>query len=555
MCLVLTERRRSLLGLTADSNASFDPGGWLNPPLKSSRPLLNLQTYPRMNIYLEDETTGTLVVDAAISHTIGKPYCSTSEDGFIGSSAAKFHFSVSRADNGAVLATSAEILLNSTGTELALPLSFFPARFEPYDIIIKTSAPHCDQVFEAKTQIYRLPRRTDGGSVARVDHLYGGLLFQNTSTNPATWTPIFPYSFYVDWGSYLAGSTENVTKFADLGYNIIHPTPGGGNTPFNLDQFNTFLDIIESRGLWLMYDMRWTFKNLTSVAEQVNRLKARKSILLWYTGDEPDGQADPLNSTVLAYDQIKKLDPYHPTSLVLNCFNFYYEPYAAGADIILADPYPVGQNATFSTLWNTPCNTTYGDCGCDDCNGNLRDVSTRMDTLAQYQLWLNAGPKSFWGVPQAFGSSEYWSRPPTAKEEAVMAMLFINHNAKGIVAWNFPTTTELTAVTSALAKVLSTQEITGLLLGAKTQGLDFTGSSDLDVTGWTVGKKMLVSVVNIGTSVTPAEVDVKLPAKAKELRQVWPVEGFRGWVPTQVGMKKNGLADLEVNLLIVELDV
>lgn len=33
-----------------------------------------------------------------------------------------------------------------------------------------------------------------------------------------------------------------------------------------------------------MYDVRWTYLNLTSVRDQVNKSKTRKSMLLWYTG-------------------------------------------------------------------------------------------------------------------------------------------------------------------------------------------------------------------------------------------------------------------------------
>ena len=271
--------------------------------------------------------------------------------------------------------------------------------------------------------------------MTKLDHLYGGLLVQNTTSSSPTWKPIFPYSFYVDWGQYLQ-YPENQTHFASLGYNIVHPTPGGGDTPFEPDLFTAFLDKLDTMDMYLMYDMRWTYKNLSLVTSQINSLKARKSILLWYTADEPDGQMDPLNSTVPSYSLIKQLDPYHPNSLVLNCFNFHYDSYAPGADIILMDPYPVAMNATFSNQWSTVCNTTYGDCGCDDCIGAFRDVSTRVDTLRKYQHWLSGtaagGPKTFWGVPQAFGGSEYWARPPTAAEEAVMAMLFVNHGAKGL---------------------------------------------------------------------------------------------------------------------------
>jgi hypothetical protein len=529
----------------------------MEAPTRSDKPLLNLQAYPRMNIYLEDETTASLIVDASLSYTTGQPYCSDSYDGgFIASNNAKFQFSVIRADTGATLLQKAEIALNSTSNEHPISLSSLPARLEPYELLIIATSTQCSQALTANTQIYRLPKRTDGGSVTKLDNLYGGLLVQETLLNQSTWKRIFPYSFYTDWGNYLI-SPANLSQFASMGYNIIHPTPGGGPIPFDPPEFEAFLDTIDSLGLWLMYDMRWTFKNLSLVTSQINALKSRKSILLWYTGDEPDGQADPLNSTILAYDTIKKIDPYHPTSLVLNCDNFHYPQYAAGADIILTDPYPIAQNATFSTLWNTPCNTTYGDCGCDGCNGNFKDVSTRMDKLAQYQEWTNSGPKSFWGVPQAFGGSEYWARPPTAMEEVVMAMLFVNHGAKGVVAWNFPTTAELATVTASLAKVLIADDVTALLLGAKGVGMVVEGQvgGDLDVVSWTVGKKMLVSIVYVGLGEYLGSASVKLPVKPKtSMRQIWPVEGTTGWLVQDGKLVKSGMAAMEVTLLVLDVE-
>lgn len=528
----------------------------MEAPKKSDKPLLDLQIYPRMNIYLEDEATGSLIIDAGLSWTTGVKYCDQMKDGNIASNNAKFALEVSMADTGAKILDKVEVLVNSTGNEIPVSLSSLPARMEPYTLLIKTSSPYCSRTISTKTQVYKLPKRTDGGSVTKLDNLYGGLLVQQRLQNGSlSWKSIFPYSFYTDWGNYLI-DPANLTAFANLGYNIIHPTPGGGPIPFEPDKFEKFLDRLDELGLWLMYDMRWTFKNLSLVTSQIEHLKARKSILLWYTGDEPDGVSDPFNSTVLAYDVIKKLDPYHPTSLVLNCDNYFYAEYAKGADIILTDPYPIAQNATFSTLWNTPCNSTYGDCGCDGCNGNFRDVSTRMDRLKQYQEWMG-GPKTFWGVPQAFGGSEYWARPPTQMEEVVMAMLFVNHGAKAIVAWNFPTTEELKLVTASLSKTLSAPDITGLLLGAKPVRLVVEGQvgGDLDVTSWKVGGKILVSIVYVGLGEYVGSAGIKLPTKAKRgIRQIWPVEGSKGWVVKDGMLTKSGLGAMEVSILVLDVE-
>lgn len=101
-------------------------------------------------------------------------------------------------------------------------------------------------------------------------------------------------------------------------------------------QFEQYLDTAEQLGLYIQYDMRNSFLNLSSVQYQVEYLRNRSNILSWYTGDEPDGADYALNSTKLAYDLINQIDGYHPVSLVLNCENYYFTEYGInGADIIM----------------------------------------------------------------------------------------------------------------------------------------------------------------------------------------------------------------------------
>jgi len=61
-----------------------------------------------------------------------------------------------------------------------------------------------------------------------------------------------------------------------------------------------------------------------------------------------DGYTDPRGGTKMAYDLINTLDGYHPVSLCLNCQNFHFQEYTSGADIILADPYPIGNRLDYS---------------------------------------------------------------------------------------------------------------------------------------------------------------------------------------------------------------
>ena len=72
--------------------------------------------------------------------------------------------------------------------------------------------------------------------------------------------------------------------------------------------------------------------NATEVTAQVNRIKRRPNLLVWYSADEPDGTSDSLDATLKSSNLIQFLDGgdgtggagYHPVSLVLNCENYFF---------------------------------------------------------------------------------------------------------------------------------------------------------------------------------------------------------------------------------------
>lgn len=275
-----------------------------------------------------------------------------------------------------------------------------------------------------------------------------------------------------------------------------------------------------------------------------------------------DGHEDPPSAPSKAYAFIKSLDPYHPISLCLNCENYYFESYSSGADIVLADVYPIGTNVIYSNKYqsviysppspgfffpfpflankhdSTPCNETYGDCGCDNCrlniNNPLLSIPARLDAWSYFLSLLPYSPqtkepyKTFWAVPQAFPAQDFWLRAPTGDEVIAMTLLAINHGARGIVGWLFPTTSEIQAITSLFAqKVMETgaSKLFGglgkFVLNAKPMQVDVklpdglpvdlpvNGSvgwdphhgwyqSPVEATAWRVGSEFLISVVNSG---------------------------------------------------------
>ena len=112
------------------------------------------------------------------------------------------------------------------------------------------------------------------------------------------------------------------------------------------------------------------------------QLRNRTNLLLYYTADEPDGKDDPFSAAASATALINALDPYRPSSLVLNCQDYFFTEYAEGTPILMPDPYPIGINATYSVVWNTTCTREVGDCGCDNCHGDYEDIRDRMDDFA-----------------------------------------------------------------------------------------------------------------------------------------------------------------------------
>ncbi|KAG5973547.1 hypothetical protein E4U55_000430 [Claviceps digitariae] len=184
----------------------------------------------------------------------------------------------------------------------------------------------------------------------------------------------------------------------------------------------------------------------------------------------------------------------------------------------MEDVYPIGINSTFNK-WGTPCNTTYGDCGCDNCVGNVQDVSTRLDTLAEYETWLKLWPKTKAHNPQTFHGEGYWSRNPTDEEVVAMSALAFHHGAKLIAAWVWPYTDSLGLPMGNFSAAVSRQPVRDLLVKGQALRLNVVGSVEpvptglVDAACWVGegGDKLLVSVVNGGSKALDGLISIALP--------------------------------------------
>ncbi|KAH9851271.1 hypothetical protein C2E23DRAFT_831811 [Lenzites betulinus] len=472
------------------SDPPVAPGGQFPIPAVSSQPLLALRCAPVIKPYLPEDASALagFLIDAPItfSQVQGAAPIDLPTHGASG------ELLVTVKVNGHTLAEG-PVAVNVSKAELSFSLKSLKPQTTPFDV--ECSAVYAThgkpQTFTAKSTLSYLPSPPDGRSVTKMDLRTGALLAKPATGKGGAYETVFPVGFYTNFGGYLASNLSLVDEIKEQGFTVIHPIP----TFDNLTALVQVIERMEQVGIYLMYDMRWTYMNSTAVTEEVNRIKNSPALLLWYTGDEPDGTSDPLNATSTTYDLIYSLDGYHPVSLVLNCENYFWPEYTSGTDIVMQDTYMIGINAQFSTVWNTSCTTDYGDCGCDNCKGEFEDISTRMDEFAQRRFiegWELS--KAMWTVPQGFGADSYWDREPTGKEFVVQSVLAINHGALGVVSWNAPTTADITASAAQLSKSLTTMK--DFILNPKAT-FEHVETDRIDVGLWSADGRTLVLATNL----------------------------------------------------------
>ncbi|EME83333.1 uncharacterized protein MYCFIDRAFT_174789 [Pseudocercospora fijiensis CIRAD86] len=495
------------------SSPNFDPGGQLYPPRPAPSPHFHLTAQPRYSIYDSSETKGEFIVDVKHPHDGWQQ----GSGGYGGPEAhGQFEIIISTSGSKVPLATSS-MTLGQSERLISFDLRRLRPQLEPYRIEVSVTKKHSWRSSDhtTETELYYLPAKRTG-STAKVDNLNGGMLVANNGTN-FEFKPILPFGFYTSCSDYLNNSIANVTAYRDLGFNAINPVcayPDG--------DMSSILNSLDALDVWYQYDMRGSYLNLSSVAEQIPLVKDRSNLLSWYTADEPDGWQYALNSTKLAYELLKREDPYHPTGLVLNCQNYYFEEYTSGTDIIMQDAYPVGIDPHFSRKFNTTCNATYGDCGCDNCIGSLLDVSDRLETFAKYQSWLEIPQKPLWSVLQAFSGEKYWSRDPTPDETFVMMILSFNHNAKGIMSWIFPPSKSLSHAHSLVAKATTTRPVLDFLLSGDPIPIKLSSQKSVDVAFWSFETLKMVSIVHTSEDESSGRVKIELPFSAiKVVMQPW----------------------------------
>ncbi|CCO28464.1 hypothetical protein BN14_02459 [Rhizoctonia solani AG-1 IB] len=475
-----------------------EPGGNFPVPTTSTKPLLRFECWPGLRPYVSGiDSTGSVLFSASVvDQSPGVAY-DPIKDGSV------FHVSAQidgkNVSPGSTLSSNAII---GEGKFTWSKLGTTP-RKDVYNLTCTATSIKSGVTFRHSSTVTYLPPKPDSiGNVVQTDGRTGALLVPQGDKR----VPILPFGFYTGFGGYL---DQNLTILDDIkneGYNFVHPVP----TFDNATALELVLDRMEELGLWLVYDMRWAYKNLTIVRSEVELVKKRKNILTWYTADEPDGWEDPLGAPLEAAELINELDGYRPVALVLNCQDYYFAEYTTGSQIILQDAYPIGVNATWSTVWNTPCTPELGDCGCDNCKGQFEDIADRVDQYRDRLVWQGRSRDTVvWSVPQAFGGESYWSRKPTPQELVLEMLLALNHGSLGIMPWiDNASSPGMRSSISPLAKAIPA--VTSYILGGNsvTSRPKVTGASRVDVTSWSTGGKTLLIALNLNDESVQAHVQL-----------------------------------------------
>jgi hypothetical protein len=484
------------------------PGGQFVLPTQSVEPLLSFRCAPVFRPYLEEDAkSAAFVVDTSIVYdwiTGAEPISVSSNSS--SSSGSNGLGSLSVTINVGSIHTTANVPLNATGIQIPLDISTLNAQKTAYNVTCSAtySAPsssgsQCanEQKFSTSSSLLYLP--DTNASVTKTDLRTGALWVRPASGKGGAFAPFVPQGFYVNFENHLATNLSMINQLKADGFNTLHPIP-----PYNnLTIFHQVINMTISAGMYIVYDMRSNYQNLSAVAQQVNTYASIPNLLNWETAHEPDGNSDPQNAAQATYDLIYQLDGYHPVSIVLNCQDYNFSPYVNGADIVLEDAYPIGINGTWSAVWNTECTPDFGHCGCDNCDGGLWDVKARIQT---YKDRLNIlgfdRTKSVWTTPQAFGSGAYWNTTPTGLQWAAMGFTSFSHGALGSKSYQYPTTTGNVSTiegTAAALTVLIQQYVQPFLVdpNATFSRYNYQG---LDAGLWYNGTSYLLLVVNMNSA-------------------------------------------------------
>lgn len=212
-------------------------------------------------------------------------------------------------------------------------------------------------------EIYRLLPNPFNGSVVKIDYTLFRFLAQNVTTGG--YNPIFPYGFYYN-APWLVSNVSNIALVKSQGVTVLQPVYPYEDKQIVRHLLELSLQLMSAQeqemhaafelGLHFVVDLKNFIGNDSAITQAVTRFRNHPALLSYYLADEPDGwEVSPQLVQVLfsflrfpldkdrlirpsqaSHNLVKVLDAYHPTMLVLNCYNLFSQ-WVYAADILMAD--------------------------------------------------------------------------------------------------------------------------------------------------------------------------------------------------------------------------
>jgi hypothetical protein len=335
---------------------------------------------------------------------------------------------------------------------------------------------------KASTDIIILPHKPNE---VKTDRLTGGLIVNGRK--------FFPFGFYCYSPVYPTLPEEEVVK----GFNMISPYQKILPETFNnrkaymdrcaqlgMKVHYNLLSVTGGGGVGSKIDSLSDTRKKELLLQEIETFKDHPALLAWYIADEPTGNKITPDSLLKIYELIKRIDPWHPVSVVFMAPFLSAKKYSNALDIVMADPYPVPRSPI----------SMVGDAA--------KSLSSEF-----------RGKRPVWIVPQAFGGGEWWEREPTLQELRSMTYQSIINGARGIQYFVrqglnlFPKSTGTWSECGRMAVEIA--ELTPWLLSDEETIPVSSGSSDVLVTSAVSNDQLMIMAVNKSNAPRRADFSIR----------------------------------------------